>query len=480
MRLAPVLLVVLLAIPARAVEFSGSSTTILRSFDVLHVELRDNGQPIQRVISYRPLDQYLRFSWDDFGRRGAWSADVSVRGRVDLGTGKGSWQEDDLDVLLAQARWRSAQRLVGLTLGRQQAITGMGWHAFDGARLDFEKLKRLRVFVHAGYPVDLFEGGASDMGGSTWGMGVTGVLPKHGTIGVDYEIRRGEGEVFDPATFTTHRKDGVLLEETAGFDASFHARKTTFDANADYSLLLDTFGETSFVLGQEIRRKHHLEARWTRVRPIFPSDSIWAVFELNPYDETRLSYEFRGDGPLDVGGYVSFEDYTHEEHPGMTDPDPSDLPEDIRRAAATLRWEGRRDTVHRTEIGWQRGWTGARLGFRHDSDWSLNPRWRVGAGLSVHRYENRYRLDEPDEVAAVRGRIRHDHDGKWDLALEVEQYFGRDRNSMRASLIFGTRFGKARGTLPWWGGAWTRSAASRPGASSVPSAPSAAPSAEAQ
>lgn len=439
---------------ALAGSFSGSSTTILRVFDVLHVELLENDQPIRRVHAHRLLDQHLRLSWDDLGERGAWSSDVALRWRMDWGSAKSDWQDDDLDILLAMARWRSRAGFVGLTLGRQQAITGMGWHSFDGARLDFEKSPRLKVFVHAGLPVDLWDGDGPDSDGFTWATGFTGVFGRLGSVGMDYELRRG---------------DGNDLEETAGFDARFRIRDTSLAANADYSVLLDEFGETSVVLGQEVARRHHLEARFTRVRPIFPSDSIFAVFELNPYDETRLSYEFRGDGALSAGGYISWEDYAR---PRITDvepdPIPDDLPEDIRRIALTARWEGRREAVHRSEIGWQRGWTGGRIALAHDSDWGLNPRWRIGCGLSVHRYENRYRLTEKDEIVGARARIRHDHDGKWDVALEVEQFLGRDRDTTRATLVFGTRFGAARTSPPWWGGAWT---GSRPRQSPAPGRP---------
>lgn len=458
------LLIPCLAAPARAAEFSGSATTIVRAFDVLHVELLENDQPIQRVHAHRSLDQSLRLTWDDLGARGAWSADVALRWRSDVASGAKGWQEDDLDVLLASARWRSARGLVGLTLGRQQAITGFGWHAFDGVRLDLQKSPRLHAFVHAGLPVDLWDGGSSDSSGFTWATGLTGVVGRHGSIGMDYELRRGD--------------DGTL-EESAGFDARFRAGRTTFEAAADYSVLLDEFGETTLVVGRPIRRKHHVEARFTRVRPVFPADSIFAVFELNPHDETRLQYEFRGDSPLLLGGYVSWEDYVDAEiTDAEPDPVPDDLPEDIRRAAFTARWEGRRDAVHRSEIGWQHGWSGNRLALRHDSDIGLNPRWRAGGGLSVHRYENRYRLTEGDEVVGVRGRIRHDHDGKWDLALEIEQFFGRDRDSTRATLIFGTRFGAARTSAPWWGGTWTRSARQAPRSPRPAAVPDAGPGAD--
>ena len=423
---------------ASSAEFSGQTTTFVRAFDVLHVEL---DPVVQRVVSYRPVDQYVRLSWDDVGKRSAWTVDVSLRGRTDLNSGKGDWQTDDADVLTAFAKWRSKKGLVGLTLGRQNAVTSFGWHAYDGIRLDFDKLPRLRVFVDAGLPVDLFDGGAPQADGFTWASGITGVFPKHGSIGVDYEIRR---------------QDGDTLSEAAGFDLALRGGGTRLLANGDYSLLLDTFGETTLVVGRRIAKHHDLEARYTRVRPIFDSDSIFNAWTLNPYDEWRLQYEFRGDGPLGLGGYVSVEDYASAEiDPSVPATDPTDLPEDIRRAAVTARWETRHEGIHRDEAGWQRGWSGNRLALMHDSDWALNPRWRVGCGASLHRYENRYRLTGSDEVWSLRGRVRYDHDGKWDLGLEVEQYFGRDRDTLRASLVFGTRFGRARGALPWWGGRWT-------------------------
>jgi hypothetical protein len=466
-----------------AAEFSGSTTTTLRVYDLIHSELLANGQPIQRVISYRPVDQDLRLTWDDIGERGAWSVDLALRFRWDVGSGKAAWQTDDLDVLLAQARWRSQHGALGLTLGRQQSITGFGWHSFDGVRLGFDKSPHVKAFVIAGFPVELWEGGASMAGGRDLGAGITAVLPKHGSIGWSYERRSGDSTLLDFTTGqeATHR--GVLLDETATMDARFRWKHSALTLASDYSLLLASFGETTAVLDRDIGRKHHVEARLSRVEPLFPSDSIFNVYDVNPYDEGRVSYEFRGDGPLDVGGYVSYEHYKMHHHDDEMEPPPDpndvpdDLPPDIRRAGATLRWEGRHEAIHRSEIGWIHGWTGNRLALQHDSDWGLNPRWRVGVGASVHSYENRYRLTESDEVYGLRGRIRHDHDGKWDLALEVEQWLGRDRNSTRATLVFGTRFGKARGEMPWWGGRWNWSRPTH--APAIPSMP-AASEAEAQ
>lgn len=452
----PFLAVALLpARPAPAVEFSGTATTIVRAYDLMHVELLDQNTVVQRVISYRPVDQNVQLSWDEVGKRKAWSFDVSLRGRTDMNSGKGdpgiggSWQGSDLDVLVANARWRSKQGLVGLTIGRQNAITSYGWHAYDGVRLDFAKLKHLRVFVDAGLPVDLFDGGSPNTDGFTWATGVTGVFPKYGSIGADYEVRTEGGDT---------------LSEAAGFDAELHYKNFRFAADGNYSLLLEEFGETSAMVGGTVSKRHDLELRFTRVRPIFDSDSIFNAWDVNPYDETRLQYEYRAKGPLDIGAYVSFEDYVPpdlglDEGPPPTPEDPSDLPEDIKRAAVTGRWETGHHGIHRSEIGWQDGWTGGRLALMHDSDWGLTPRWNVGGGASMHRYENRYRLVNSDEVWSMRARVKYDRDSKWSLALEVEQFFGRDRDTMRAMLVFDTRFGKARHSFPWWGGNWNWSRA---------------------
>jgi hypothetical protein len=152
--------------PVRAQTFSATTTTIVRGFDLLH-----GGRPasglIDRVRTYRPVDQLARVSWDELGPRRAWTFDSQVRLRFDLATGRyggaydpyagtHSYEDDeDFDVLLLEAGWRSKQGLVDLHLGRQQSITGFGWHAFDGVRLDFPKLDRLRVFTYAGLPVEL-------------------------------------------------------------------------------------------------------------------------------------------------------------------------------------------------------------------------------------------------------------------------------------------------------------------------------------
>lgn len=408
---------------AGAAEFSGEAVTVFRLVDLVQ-----DIDGVQKVRSYRPLDQLLRLGWHDVGARRAWSVDVALRGRMDLATDL-TGGTDDFDVLTAHADWRSPRGLVRLRIGRQQAVTGFGWHVFDGARVDLRAKRRGRFFLHVGFPIDVFENDEPDLGSFTWAAGATALFPGRGSFGVDYEVRRF---------------GAVTTDENAGADLSLTWGRTTLAANADYSVLLDRLGETTTVLRHGVTRRHWIEARLTRVEPIFPSDSIWAVFDANPYDEARLSWEYRGDTGLRIGAFLSEEDYRDTEFPG---------PQDVRRVAATFSWtRGPRRVRHRGELGWQRGFSGSRLGGRYDVDWSFAPRWRAGAGASLHRYENAYRLSEEDETAAVRARVRHDHFGRWDLALEVEQHVGRQRDTLRATLVFGTKLGRARHSRPWWSG----------------------------
>ena len=417
-------LVAVFAIPARA-EFGGNISFVGRAFDKLETLPGTQG-----VRSWRSADTYARLSWDDLGKQHAWTVDTSLRYRLDWGTGK-TVNDHDLDVLIARATWRSPARLLGLQLGRIQSLTGRGWKSFDGARLDFPKLPHLRVFVFAGLPVQLAESGAPDIGTFTWGTGVTGILPHHGSIGVDYELRKF---------------GSITAEETAGFDASFRFGDTEISANADYDMVMDSFGETAIVVGQSIGAQHHLEARAVRVQPITPVDSIISAFDVNGYDEARLSYEFDA-GPemkdLALGGYVSRENYVDTDLAGQ---------QDIQRASVTARWTGRREARHRSEAGWVDGWSGSRLALRHDSDWGLTPRMRIGVGASFQDFENFARLTDRDQIYAMRARLAHDHDGRWSIAAEVEQYIGRDRDTLRGMLTFGKRFGIARNERPWWGG----------------------------
>jgi len=441
------LLMALVATTCVAAEFSGSATTVVRAFDVLHFELSQQTGGPPRVLKFRPVDQYLSFAVDELGRRRAWTLDASLRWRMDLAGDprfdpqlpaddlSDEWQDDDLDLRTLRARWTSRHGLMGLSLGRQPTLVGMGWDAFDGVRLDFPRAPHVKGFVQAGMPVDTWDYGSPDDSGFTWATGVTGVLPRHGSLGVDYELVRSHG---------------IDLEENAGFDLALDFDATRIAANVDYSLIQDIYGETSVELEHAFRQRHVVTAGFTRVVPIFRSDEIWSVFEVNGYDEMRLDYQWRGPGRVQVGGFVLREVYDDADLEGLRS---------IDRAAATLRFEGRREAVHRSEIGWQHGWSGDRLALRHDSDWAITPRLRVGAGASLHRYENRYRLVEDDQVVALRGRLQFAGDARWALGLEVEQYFGRDRDATRGMLSFTTRFGTRRHGLPWWGGRSTGSVA---------------------
>jgi hypothetical protein len=438
----------LLACTAFAGTFQGDATTIFRVYDLVHDADQLDG--VQRVRTYRPLDQYLRLSWDQLGAREGWSVDVSLRGRVDLASGKEGVQED-FQVLHAHATWRSPRGTLDLSFGRLRSVVGLGWHAFDGARLDFRRLRRAQFFVQAGLPIPLGENEEPDWSGFTWGAGATFIAPEHGRLGFDYELRRF---------------DGVTTEETLGVDAELSAGRFELAANADYSVPNDRFGETAAVLRCGLARAQFLEARFTRVEPVLPTDSIFAVFTINAYSETRLSWERRGPKGLDVGAFVSWEDY---EDTGL------EGEQDIQRAAATMRHEGSRRARHRGELGWQSGWSGDDLALRYDVDLDVTARLRVGGGVSVSRYENAYRLDEEDEEAVLRARVWYDHFGRWDLAIGIDQYWGRDRDTTRGQLVFRTKLGAARRERPWWGGhwgaAWAGGSAPRAEAGDAPAKP---------
>ena len=87
-------------------------------------------------------------------------------------------------------------------------------------------------------------------------------------------------------------------------------------------------------------------------------------------------------------------------------------------------------------------------------DVDLNPRWRVGGGVSINRYQNAFRLTDADQDYALRARLSYDHFGRFDVALGLDQYLGRDRDTLRAQLIVRTKLGAARRQRPWWGGHW--------------------------
>lgn len=425
--LIPALLLTLLASAGTgaAGSFRGDATTILRIYDLVQDPVLLPGP--EKVTSYRPLDQYLRLSWDQLGKRRAWTIDLSLRGRVDLGGGRET--QEDFRVLHAEASWRSAQGLLDLSFGRLRSVVGLGWHAFDGLRLDFRKHPHVKLFIQAGLPVDLADSGEPDDDGFTWAGGVSFTAPKHGSIGLDYELRRF---------------GGLTTEETFGLDFEQSAGRFSLAGNADYSVPNDRFGETTAVAAWRLENSQRLEARFTRIEPVLPTDSIFAVFTINPYTETRLSWERRGR--IDIGAFVSFENY---ENTDLEDE------EDIRRAAVTLRFDKPRRAKHRAEIGWQSGFSGDRLGLRYDVDYDLNSRWRLGGGASMNRYENAFRLTESDEEFAFRGRLSYDHRGRYDLALSVDQYLGRERDTTRGQIIFRAKLGEARRERPWWGGQWS-------------------------
>ncbi|MEM7248411.1 MAG: hypothetical protein AAF533_23960 [Acidobacteriota bacterium] len=425
----------LLVVPGLATaEVTGSTTTIFRFFD-----LRHDRPEVESVRTYRPLDQHVRLNWSDLGAKDRWEIDLHARGRVDLATGQRGG-EDELQVLLAEATWRRPSGKLSVHLGRQRSLTGLGWRAFDGVKVQGRPNSHVHLFGSLGFPVELGENESSDTDGLTYAGGLRLRLAKTGSFGLDYERREFDGKV---------------REETAGADLELRLGRVQVHANADYSLLLDRFGETAVVASFSPAPRHHVEGRVLRVQPILPADSIFVVFTSNPVTEQRVAYTYRTDKGLSLGTYFLHANYEDTDVPG---------PEDLDRAAVTASYRGPgvRKTKHRGEIGWQSGFSGDRLAARYDVDFDLNPRWRLGGGAAVNRYENRYRLDDSDQVVALRSRLTYRWRQRFELAMSLEQFFGRDRDNLRGSVVVRTLLGKARQQRPWWQGGFDEGWVSRP------------------
>lgn len=429
-----VLLALALGEPVGAVRLSGRATTVVRLHDLHLPEFED-------VRSFRSVDEIVHLSLRDLGRRRAWDVDVTLRGRLDLATGVGSAQED-LQVLVARASTLLRGGDLRLTIGRQRSLTGLGWSPYDGVRLDVRGLRRARFFVFAGLPVETGRHAWPDADGHAYGAGASVSWPRRGSFGLDYELRN---------------REGTTVEEAVGADLRLEAARTRFVANADYSLLQATFARADVALEQRVGRRHSLEARVTRTRPVFPADSILAVFVSNPSTETRLSYAFRGKQDLEIGFFVSREDFRDTKNPDVPAVDERDLPEDIERVAVSASFDGPRRGRHFIEAGWQRGWSGTRLGGRADSDVDLVKGLRIGGGVSVHRYQNLHGLTAEDEQVSFRLRLSHDHRARWQLSGSVEYFLGQERDSLRGVVVFSVNLGEARRRRPWWGGLFDRS-----------------------
>jgi len=422
-------LAVLLPSAPVAREFSGSSTTIFRLFD-LHLPESEDVRP------WRPVDQLLTLSWARLGREEAWSIDTTLRGRVDLATDHDGAQED-FQVLHAEASWRSSKGRYGLILGRQRTLTGLGWSAFDGARFDFRPRRRGRLFAFAGLPVPIGENSWPDGDGLIFGGGASYSWPEHGSVALDYESRN---------------EDGIVVSEVLGSDLQLDVGRVSLTANADYSLGQGRFGETNAIAEVRLGRRHFVEASFRRTQPLFRADSILSVFLANASTEKRAGYEYRGDGRFRIGAFFARENFEDTAVEELQDPERPVRPEDLERFALTATLGGPRESEYLLELAWQEGWAGERLGGRFDASWDWVRGLRGGAGLSVHRYENLHGLTEADEQYSLRARLSHDHRGRWDLGGMIEHFWGRDRDSLRGSLVFRVKLGAARRQRPWWGG----------------------------
>ncbi|HSJ15444.1 MAG TPA: hypothetical protein VK939_13565 [Longimicrobiales bacterium] len=248
-------------------------------------------------VFYRPDDvEHATALTQDIGVT-AWglgvtglSATALVRLREELG-GAFTWpgSDDRFDALLAYAQYNRG--IWRARLGRQQNLSGLGVHAYDGANLLVEPLARLSVEGYAGRslgrgllePSNTALRGVEDfpidtIGRSTYLFGASArYRPLDGTS----MTVRYQREILGTR--------GALSSERASFDASTDAiGPVRVEAALDWDVAFNRMGKAHLRAEAPIRRNLILDATARRYRPFFELFTIWGFFSPVPYTEAEL------------------------------------------------------------------------------------------------------------------------------------------------------------------------------------------------
>lgn len=290
--------------------------------------------PEGQLLSRRRLVQYVNLGvYELLGPRGAdetrraWEDGqlrivTSLRLRHDFGSynragddiaGRlvGSIDGRQIDVLFAYFEGENLRNTVDFRLGRQFEMSGLDWFAFDGAWTRVRTPVHLAVEAFGGLQVDgtaLFGLPTFELDGTQGRARDRSFSPMAGA-GVSLwglkwlDARVAYRRTFTPAAFNRRIvDDDASLGLPSGVDQEVVS--ATFAGNfADGRI--SPYGALRFNLGTgrlddvaaglqlAFTREHLIRALYIRTLPMFDLDSIFNVFNAQPFEDARLVYEVR-------------------------------------------------------------------------------------------------------------------------------------------------------------------------------------------
>ena len=228
-----------------------------------------------------------------------------------------------IDLMFGYLQGRRIGGFFDFRAGRQFEMSGLDWYAFDGGWARANTPAHLAVEVFGGMQVN----GAHVFGYPTFGLdGTSGRDPADragspmiGAAVSIIELRWLQARVAYRRTFTPAGINRNILEPSAVPDEPDAQRLT---AGVDEEIVSATVGmnlakgvftpflatrfnlgtlrldDTSVGFGLAVSDRHAIRAQYIRTIPNFDLDSIFNVFNLQPFEDLRLSYQVRASERL--------------------------------------------------------------------------------------------------------------------------------------------------------------------------------------
>lgn len=366
-------------------------------------------------VEFRPIDEYLSVDWADVGRRGV-GFDLLMRSRDDL---RDDAPGSEVDLLSARLAWRGLRPGLDLTLGRQYLIWGNGYYNFDGLRLDWRWRRGWGAMAFAGAPLGFQEHGGVRGDGRTFGAGVSYERPFVERYVLMAERQSSDGEVeWERLSVDLRRSFGRRLE---GY------------GSADYNAGLGRWGDSLAGARVRLGRRLRAGAEIFRYLPEFPLDSIFNLFPVQPFLETRVEAGWEADAGRGAWLRLGRQRF---ELSALSERDRPFIELTLRPLRRGSRW---------LEAGLFQvsGFGGSRRGGRLAGGIGLP--WQgvsVRGGADLYDFRNPYRLTESHSLASAWGRLEWQAPRRWNLWLEGRQQWSvLRRRDFETAAGAGVRFG---------------------------------------
>ena len=224
-----------------------------------------------------------------------------------------------IDLLYAYLEGKQIAKWVDFRIGRQFEMSGLDWYAFDGGWLRVRTPAHLAVETFGGFEVNAsdFLGYPSYEGDGTWGRAADkAISPMFGVAVALDDLRRVDARVAYRRSMSPAGLNTQLVEDEGGGAFESRVDQEFVSATTSLHLLkgrLTPFSAVRANLGTSriddiniglqwaFAQRHLLRASYLRTIPSFDLDSIFNVFSLRPFEESRLLYQVRPGGRWTVG-----------------------------------------------------------------------------------------------------------------------------------------------------------------------------------